>query len=49
MNAIGLSRDWGLGSLRVTLGKETTPEHVEALLTALSALVVKARQLSPSS
>ena len=49
MNAIGLSRDWGLGSLRVTLGKETLPEHVEAFLAALPALVEKARRLGRSS
>lgn len=46
MNAIGLSRDWGLGSLRVTLGKDTLPEHVESFLTALPALVEKARTLN---
>ena len=45
MNAIGLSREWGLGSLRITLGKETTPEHVEAFLTVLPGLVEKARTL----
>jgi cysteine desulfurase len=45
MNAIGLSRDWGLGSLRVTLGKDTLPEHVESFLMALPALVEKARVL----
>jgi cysteine desulfurase len=45
MNAIGLSRDWGLGSLRVTLGKDTLPEHVEAFLNVLPALVEKARVL----
>lgn len=45
MNAIGLSRDWGLGSLRVTLGKDTLPKHVEAFLTVLPALVEKARTL----
>jgi cysteine desulfurase len=45
MNAIGLSHEWGLGSLRVTLGKETMPEHVEAFLTALPPLVEKARKL----
>jgi cysteine desulfurase len=48
MNAIGLSRDWGLGSLRVTLGKDTLPEHVEAFLAALPKLVLKARSLSSS-
>ena len=45
MNAIGLSRDWGLGSLRITLGIQTTPADVESLLTALPALVQKARIL----
>lgn len=45
MNAIGLSRDWGLGSLRVTLGKDTLPEHVESFLRALPPLVEKARTL----
>ena len=46
MNAIGLSPDWGLGSLRVTLGKDTLPEHVELFLSALPLLVQKARGLS---
>jgi len=45
MNAIGLSRDWGLGSLRVTLGKDTTPEHIDSFLGALPGLVEKARKL----
>lgn len=45
MNAIGLTRDWGLGSLRVTLGKDTQPEHVESFIHALPALVEKARSL----
>ncbi|MEW6285892.1 MAG: cysteine desulfurase family protein [Chloroflexota bacterium] len=46
MNAIGLSREWGLGSLRVTLGVGTTAEDVEAFLSTLPALVEKARSLS---
>lgn len=46
MNAIGLSRDWGLGSLRVTLGKDTTSEHVESFLNVLPGLIEKARKLS---
>ena len=45
MNAIGLSREWGLGSLRVTLGRDTTPGDVESFLTALPGLVQKARKL----
>ena len=45
MNAISLTREWGLGSLRVTLGKDTTPGHVESFLNALPGLVEKARKL----
>ncbi len=45
MNAIGLSREWGLGSLRVTLGKDTLPDHIESFLNALPSLVEKARRL----
>ena len=45
MNAIGLSRDWGLGSLRVTLGIQTTAADVESFLAVLPDLVQKARTL----
>ena len=46
MNAIGLSRDWGLGSLRVTLGRNVLPEHVESFLSVLPSLVEKVRKLN---
>lgn len=46
MSAIGLSRKWGLGSLRVTLGSGTTAEHVDAFLFALPELVQRARKLN---
>lgn len=46
MTAIGLSPEWGLGSLRVTLGAGTTPVNVDALLKALPELVKKARALN---
>jgi cysteine desulfurase len=46
MNAIGLSHDWGLGSLRVTLGSGTTSEHVESFLQVLPDLVTNARVLN---
>jgi cysteine desulfurase len=46
MNAIGLSREWGLGSLRVTLGVHTTSSDVELFLKTLSELVEKARKLN---
>ena len=45
MNAIGFTRDWGLGSLRVTLGVQTTPDDVDAFLRVLPELVQKARRL----
>jgi len=46
MTAIGLSREWGLGSLRVTLGSGTTIEHVESFLHVLPPLVEKVRKLT---
>ena len=46
ITALGLSREWGLGSLRVTLGSGTTTEHVEKFLQTLPSLVEKARKLS---
>jgi cysteine desulfurase len=46
MTAIGLTREWGLGSLRVTLGSATTPANVAAFLEALPKLVEKARTLT---
>lgn len=46
MSAIGLSREWGLGSLRVTLGAATTPADVDALLNTLPGLVEQARRLA---
>ena len=45
MEAIGLSRDWGLGSLRVTLGVHTRPDDVDPFLNVLPGLVQKARML----
>jgi cysteine desulfurase len=46
MTAIGLAPEWGLGSLRVTVGNGTTPEQVELFLQALPGLVQKVRKLS---
>jgi cysteine desulfurase len=45
MNAISLSRDWGLGSLRVTLGVHTTAADIDSFLKLLPQLVQKARML----
>ena len=49
MTSIGLSPEWGLGSLRVTLGASTTPGHVEAFLKILPGLVKKCRGLHSRS
>ncbi|MBI3167719.1 MAG: cysteine desulfurase [Chloroflexi bacterium] len=46
VTALGYSRDWALGSLRITLGAGTTPEHVDAFLKTLPDLVTKARSLN---
>ncbi len=43
--ACGLGREWAAGSLRVTLGMQTTAEEVEAFLEVLPQCVMKARAL----
>jgi cysteine desulfurase len=43
--AVGLSPAWALGSLRVTLGYDSTPADVEAFLKVLPVLVEKVRKL----
>jgi len=46
MEAIGLPRAWGLGSLRVTLGVHSTAGQVDSFIKALPSIVKKARELS---
>ncbi len=46
LTAIGLSRPWALGSLRVTLGRQTTAEEVQAFLKTLTETVRRVRALS---
>ncbi len=48
MEAIGLPKEWGIGSLRITLGVGTTPAHADALLKAMPRLVEQARKLVSS-
>jgi cysteine desulfurase len=43
LTALGLTRDWALGSLRVTLGAATTPAEVESFLAILPSVVERAR------
>jgi cysteine desulfurase len=45
LTTLGLDRDWALGSLRVTLGVETTAQEVSLFLEALPAVVERNRQL----
>jgi cysteine sulfinate desulfinase/cysteine desulfurase-like protein len=45
VTALGYSREWALGSLRITLGASTTPEHIDLFLKTLPSLVEKARSL----
>lgn len=42
--ALGLDRNWALGSLRVTLGTHTTAADIEAFLSVLPAAVAKSRR-----
>ncbi len=42
--AVGLSREWALGSLRVTVGRPTTVEAVERLADALPGVVDRLRR-----
>jgi len=46
LTAVGFSRPWALGSLRVTLGQETTPDHIEAFLRTLPDMVQRVRGLA---
>lgn len=46
LTAVGFSRSWALGSLRVTIGKETTPDQVEAFLHVLPQVVERVRGLA---
>ncbi len=43
---LGFTRDWALGSLRVTLGMYTTAEDVNSLLKALPGIISRLRKIS---
>lgn len=45
MQLLGLPSNWGLGSLRVTVGNATTASEVEKFLSVLPGLVENARKL----
>lgn len=44
LKAIGLEDEWALGSLRVTVGRQTKKEDIDAFLEVLPMLVTKLRQ-----
>jgi cysteine desulfurase len=46
LKAIGLPDEWATGSLRITLGKDSQPEHIEQLCAVLPGLVQQTRALS---
>ena len=46
LTALGLERAWGLGALRVTLGRATTAAEIQAFVGQLPGLVAKARSLA---
>ena len=45
LTQLGMSPDWALGGLRVTLGKDTSPDEVKAFLQILPDLVARARNI----
>lgn len=45
LTALGLPRNWGLGSLRVTLGRDSTAEDVKSFLNVLPRLVKQSRTI----
>ena len=46
ITSLGYSRDWALGSLRITLGVDSSPVQVDEFLKSLPALVDKVRGLN---
>jgi len=46
ITSLGYSREWALGSLRITLGVDSTAEHVDSFLSTLPGLVEKVRTLN---
>jgi cysteine desulfurase len=46
LTSLGFTRDWALGSLRVTLGMYTTSTEIEGFLSVLPRLISKLRKVS---
>ncbi len=43
IKALGYSESWQLGSLRLTVGRDTTQDHIDAVLSALHEIVPRLR------
>ncbi len=43
LTAIGLARDWALGSLRITVGRSTSAEQIDSFIEILPTLVSRLR------
>jgi cysteine desulfurase len=46
--ALGLPQEWALGSLRVTIGQQTTSDELEGFLDTLPNLVHQVRNIVKS-
>lgn len=47
--AMGVPVEWAMGAIRVSLGRGTTPEEIDAVLEVLPPLVERLRELSPAA
>jgi cysteine desulfurase len=46
LTAMGVPRELAIGSMRLSLGHETTPEELERVIEVFPGVVAKVRQLS---
>ena len=46
LTALGLPREWSLGSLRVTLGAGTSPEDITSFLHILPEVITRIRKFT---
>ena len=49
LTAMGLPREWGVGSLRMTLGHLTRAEDIDTVLNVLPGVIERLREHSPAS
>ncbi|MFQ3549292.1 MAG: cysteine desulfurase NifS [Armatimonadota bacterium] len=47
LRALGLSHEEAQGSLRMTLGKDNTEDHIEKVLSVLPGIINRLREMSP--